>query len=102
MNRLLIKNAKAVVTVDDRDRVLEHVNIYIEDNEIVAIDDKAHEADELSNCSIALYPWRVSNSLPSGCRPDALPIELHGLGPNQYSATVMEPLSTSNSFAARA
>ncbi len=61
MNRLLIKNAKAVVTVDDQDRVLNDANIYIEDNEIIAIDDMEREADQVIDASgCFVYPGLIN------------------------------------------
>lgn len=61
MNRLLIKNAKAVVTVDDQDRVLNDANIYIEDNEIITIDDKEQEADQVIDASgCFVYPGLIN------------------------------------------
>lgn len=47
MKSILIKNVKAVVTVDSDDRVLENQNIYIEGNEIKYIGEEIREADEV-------------------------------------------------------
>lgn len=61
MNRLLIKNAQAVVTVDDQDRVAEDVNLYIEGREIVAIDSVEREADQVIDASGSfVYPGLIN------------------------------------------
>ena len=61
MNRLLIKNAQAVVTVDDQDRVLEGVHITIEDRAIVAIDSVDRPADQVIDASgCFIYPGLVN------------------------------------------
>ncbi len=61
MNRLLIKNAQAVVTVDDQDRVAEDVNLYIEGREIVAIDSVEREVDQVIDASGSfVYPGLIN------------------------------------------
>ncbi len=47
MKTLLIKNLKAIVTVDDQDQVLFGQNIYIEDGEIKYIGPEGRKADEI-------------------------------------------------------
>ena len=44
--KVLIKNAKAIVTVDKQDRVLKNENILIEGNQIKYIGKEEKEADE--------------------------------------------------------
>lgn len=61
MNRLLIRNAQAIVTVDYNDRVLEGANLYIEDNEIIAIDCEEREADQVIDASgCFVYPGLIN------------------------------------------
>ena len=61
MSRLLIKNAQAVVTVDDQDRVLEGVHITIEDQAILAIDSIERPADQVIDASGCLvYPGLIN------------------------------------------
>ncbi len=61
MKRLLIKNAKAVVTVDDQDRVLENTSIYIEDGKIQKIGDGPFEADRVIDASDSfVYPGLIN------------------------------------------
>ena len=61
MSRLLIKNAQAVVTVDDQDRVLEGVHITIEDQVILAIDSIERPADQVIDASGCLvYPGLIN------------------------------------------
>lgn len=59
--KVLIKNAKAIVTVDKQDRVLKNENILIEGNQIKYIGKEEKEADEIidaKNCYV--YPGLVN------------------------------------------
>lgn len=47
MKRILIKNLKAIVTVDEEDNLLENQNIYIENGVIKYIGGELKEADEI-------------------------------------------------------
>ena len=61
MKRILIKNLKAIVTVDDEDRVLENENIYIEDGVIKYIGKDVKEADEvIDGTNHYAYPGLVN------------------------------------------
>ena len=61
MNRLLIKNIRSVVTCDDKDQVLEHVNIYCEDGIIRSMDATCPEADTVIDATNMLcYPGLVN------------------------------------------
>lgn len=61
MSSLLIKNARAVVTVDDRDRVLEGASIYIEGPRIAAIDHEDYQADRVIDAKDAfVYPGLIN------------------------------------------
>lgn len=61
MGSILIKNAKAIVTVDSNDSVLRNKNIYIEDREIKYIGDEVTDADEvIDGSSMFVYPGLVN------------------------------------------
>ena len=61
MGTLLIKNADAVVTVDEKDRVLKNASILIEDNVIRAVGDIAATADETIDAKgCYVYPGLVN------------------------------------------
>ena len=60
-NSLLIKNIHAVVTCDDEDRLLENVNIYIEDGFIHSIGAQAPQADEVIDAKgMIAYPGLIN------------------------------------------
>ena len=61
MNSLLIKDALAIVTVDDEDRVLKNENILIEDGVISYIGKESRQADrEISAAGCFVYPGLVN------------------------------------------
>lgn len=61
MNRLLIKNAQAIVTVDRDDRILEGMNLYVEGERIAAIDREEREADQVIDATgCFVYPGLVN------------------------------------------
>ncbi|MEC0225951.1 8-oxoguanine deaminase [Paenibacillus alba] len=61
MGSLLIRNAKAIVTVDAEDRVLEGDNILIEGNRITKIGPDADEADQVIDASqMFVYPGLIN------------------------------------------
>ncbi|MDQ0918910.1 8-oxoguanine deaminase [Paenibacillus sp. V4I5] len=61
MGSLLICNAKAIVTVDEEDRVLEQANILIEDNRIVKMGKDLYEADQVIDASqMFVYPGLIN------------------------------------------
>ncbi|MDF2649019.1 MAG: atzB [Paenibacillus sp.] len=61
MSSLLIRNAKAIVTVDAEDRVLEQANILIEDNRIVKMGKDLYEADQVIDASqMFVYPGLIN------------------------------------------
>ena len=61
MNSLLVKNALAIVTVDDEDRVLKNENILIEDGVITYIGKETRRADrEISAKGCFVYPGLVN------------------------------------------
>ncbi|MCY9661929.1 8-oxoguanine deaminase [Paenibacillus chondroitinus] len=61
MSSLLIRNAQAIVTVDDGDRVLERANILIEGNRISKMGKDMYEADRVIDASqMFVYPGLVN------------------------------------------
>lgn len=61
MSSLLVKNALAIVTVDDEDRVLKNENILIEDGVITYIGKETRRADrEISAKGCFVYPGLVN------------------------------------------
>lgn len=61
MSKLLIKNIKSIVTVDDQDRVLEGENIYIEDGVIKHIGKEVFPADEvIDGSNYYAYPGLIN------------------------------------------
>ncbi|MEG6584675.1 8-oxoguanine deaminase [Dendrosporobacter sp. 1207_IL3150] len=61
MKTLLIKNAQAIVTMDDFNTVLENTNIFIENNVITYIGEKEFAADEIIDASHHyVYPGLVN------------------------------------------
>lgn len=61
MTSILIKNAQAIVTVDDQDRVLERQNILIENNRIAAIGELDWAADIVIDATnMLVYPGLVN------------------------------------------
>lgn len=61
MGSLLIKNAKAIVTVDRKDRVLENQNIFIQDRYIAYIGEDCLEAEETIDARhMFVYPGLVN------------------------------------------
>jgi cytosine/adenosine deaminase-related metal-dependent hydrolase len=61
MNKILIQNAKAIVTVDAEDRVLEQANILIEGNRIAKIGADIDEADLVIDASnMFVYPGLIN------------------------------------------
>ena len=58
---LLIKNVRAVVTCDDRDRVLENVNIYIENGVIKGLDNEEYSAENIiDGKNMIVYPGLIN------------------------------------------
>lgn len=58
---LLIRNIRHLVTCDDQDRVLEHVNVLIRDGVIAAIGAVGEPADEVIDGSmLAVYPGLIN------------------------------------------
>ncbi len=61
MSSLLVKNALAIVTVDDEDRILKNENILIEDGVITYIGKEARQADkEIRADGCFVYPGLVN------------------------------------------
>ncbi|XMB67268.1 8-oxoguanine deaminase [Mycoplasmatota bacterium zrk1] len=59
--KILIKNAKAIVTVNDNDDVIYNKNILIEDNVIVYIGDEIFDADKIIDASsMYVYPGLIN------------------------------------------
>ena len=59
--RLLIKNIRYLVTCDDDDRMLEHVNLFVQDGRIAAIDREEYEADRVIDASdMVVYPGLIN------------------------------------------
>ena len=61
MSSLLVKNALAIVTVDDEDRILKNENILIEDGVITYIGNEARQADrEIRADGCFVYPGLIN------------------------------------------
>jgi len=61
MGSILIKNAKAIVTLDQEDRVLEHQNIFIKDNYFQYIGEETFEADHVIEAGeMFVYPGLIN------------------------------------------
>ena len=61
MSSLLVKNALAIVTVDDEDRILKNESILIEDGVITYIGKEARQADkEIRADGCFVYPGLVN------------------------------------------
>lgn len=61
MSSLLVKNALAIVTVDDEDRILKNENILIEDGVITYIGKEARQADrEIPADGCFVYPGLIN------------------------------------------
>lgn len=61
MTSILIKNARAVMTLDKKDTVLENQNIFIKDNYISYIGHELFAADEVINASsMFVYPGLIN------------------------------------------
>lgn len=58
---VLIKNIRHLVTCDNEDRILEHVNLFIEDGVIRSIGEAQPEADEILDGSmLSVYPGLIN------------------------------------------
>ena len=61
MTKILIRNARAIVTVDDADRVLHDANILIDRNEILYIGSEIMEADQVIDATgCFVYPGLIN------------------------------------------
>lgn len=61
MPSLLIKNAKAIVTLDKADRVLEHQNLFIRDNRIEYMGEDCPEAEQVIDAAkLVVYPGLIN------------------------------------------
>lgn len=61
MSRLLVKNAKSIVTCNDKDEVVENCNIYIDNGEIKYIGSDMFDADEIIDASnYIVYPGLIN------------------------------------------
>lgn len=61
MGRILIKNAKAIVTLDKQDRVLKNQNILVGNGRISYLGEEATEADEIiDGTSMFVYPGLIN------------------------------------------
>ncbi|MBP2636606.1 MAG: atzB [Firmicutes bacterium] len=61
MTTMLIKNAKAIVTLDEQDRVLANQNIFIRDNQIEYIGIDSSAADEVIDAAgMFVYPGLIN------------------------------------------
>lgn len=61
MGSILIKNAKAIITMDKDDSLLKGKNIFIQENEIKYIGEKVFEADEvIDGSSMFVYPGLIN------------------------------------------
>ena len=61
MSSLLVKNALAIVTVDDEDRILKNEKILIEDGVITYIGNEARQADrEIRADGCFVYPGLIN------------------------------------------
>lgn len=60
-NTLLVRNIRHLVTCDDKDRILEHANLFIKDGVIVSIGPEEPEADRIIDGSdLSVYPGLVN------------------------------------------
>lgn len=58
---LLVKNVKHLVTCDDRDRILERVNLYVQDGIITGIGKEERAADDMIDASnMVMYPGLIN------------------------------------------
>ncbi|MCD8241636.1 MAG: amidohydrolase family protein, partial [Lachnospiraceae bacterium] len=58
---LLVKNVEYLVTCDDQDRVLEHVNVFVKDGVIISVGAEAPQADEVIHADgMVLYPGLIN------------------------------------------
>ena len=61
MTTMLIKNARAIVTLDSQDRVLENQNLFIRDNRIEYMGPDTFEAEEVIDASgMFVYPGLIN------------------------------------------
>ena len=61
MKSLLVKNVKHLVTCDSHDRVLENVNVFIQDGVITYIGEKQMAADDMIDASnMVMYPGLIN------------------------------------------
>ena len=60
MSALLIKNAEAIVTVDEEDRILRNSNILMEDGVITYLGKESKEADEVIPAAFS-EQWGMQN-----------------------------------------
>ena len=61
MSTLLIKNARYIVSCDDRDTLHEHSNLFIRDNAIEYIGPELRQADQVIDAStMAVYPGLIN------------------------------------------
>ena len=61
MSSILIKNAKAIVTVDKQDRVITNGNVFIQDNRIAGIGDGDWQFDTVIDAShMVVYPGLIN------------------------------------------
>lgn len=61
MSSILIKNAKAIITLDSKDSLLRNKNILIQDEEIKYIGEQVHYADEIiDGSSMFVYPGLIN------------------------------------------
>ena len=58
---LLVKNARYLITCDDQDRLLEHVNLLVEDGVITYIGEEERAADTVIDAAgAAVYPGLIN------------------------------------------
>ena len=61
MAKLLVKNINKLITCDDNDRVLEHVNVLIENGVIIKISNEEMTADDVIDASnMVMYPGLIN------------------------------------------
>ena len=61
MSTLLIKNARYIISCDDKDHVYERANLFIRDNAIEYIGPEAQQADQVIDASsMAVYPGLIN------------------------------------------